>query len=432
VATEPLPLDQPAELVGEWWLPDAPDDVASGRLIYEPYEGLRLQAVSASQLLRTGDESVAWLHGMTVDGRFVTLRNVDIVNWRMSMPGGVLAEANVAEAFVGLYAKSDNDLRFHQLNARIANLTAWLDPAGFTVEQSRNVHTRPSGVVGLGRAPGGVLATGWVELQTDAVPPRKPIRLGLEQRGWVRFAAPRRRLPWAEANETLMTFREFVSLAASADSPLLEVRALATVTSDEFGSRRRARSREPVWILFRHRRPAETKEPTAAEMLFRHSDAAFGNYRPFSRWLKRGKLMEPVYDLYVAALPERGMFLENRFLAFVQALEAYDFRKTGVERKLRAVVQSAIDDLPAGLRKDVPQTFADLIKDTRHYLTHYNPKYEKKAATGDRLFFASRGMKLLFELTMLLELGFPKRKVQALVEGNRRLVGEFRMGFQSL
>ncbi len=430
MASEPLPLDQPAELVGEWWLPDAPEDVASGRLIYEPYEGLRLQAVSAGRLLATS-EPIEWLHGMTVDGRFVTLRNLDVVNWSMSMPGGILAEANVGEAFVGFYADSEDELRFHQLNARIANLTAWLDPPGFTVEQTRNVQARPSGVVGLGRAPGGVLATGWVDLQSDAVPPRKPIRLGLEQRGWVRFAA-RRRLPWPEVRETLATFREFVSLAASADSPLLEVRALASVTRGEFGTGRRARAREPVWILFQQRRPTTTKDPTAAELLFRRADAAFGNHRPFTRWFKRGKLMEPVYDLYVAALPERGMFLESRFLAFVQALEAYDFRKTGVERKLREVVQSAVDDLPAGIRKHVPTTFADLVKDTRHYLTHYNPKYEKKAATGDRLFSASRAMKLLFELTMLLELGFSKRKVQALVEGNQRLVREFQMDFQSL
>jgi hypothetical protein len=41
-------------------------------------------------------------------------------------------------------------------------------------------------------------------------------------------------------------------------------------------------------------------------------------------------------------------------------------------------------------------------------------------------------MKLLFELTMLLELGFPNRQVQALVEGNQRLVREVQMGFQSL
>jgi HEPN superfamily Apea-like protein len=246
----------------------------------------------------------------------------------------------------------------------------------------------------------------------------------------VRFAA-RRRLPWADGREMLATFREFVSLAASSDSPLLEVRALATVTREEFGPGRRVRGREPVWILFQQRRPAATKDPSAAELLFRQADSAFGNHRPFTRWFRRAKLMEPVYDLYVAALPERGIFLENRFLAFIQALEAYDFRKTGVERKLREVVQSAVDDLPAGLRKHVPPTFADLVKDTRHYLTHYNPKYEKKAATGDRLFFASRAMKLLFELTMLLELGFPKRKVQALVEGNQRLVREFQIAFQN-
>jgi hypothetical protein len=116
----------------------------------------------------------------------------------------------------------------------------------------------------------------------------------------------------------------------------------------------------------------------------------------------------------------------------VQALEAYDFRKTRVERKLRKVVQGAVDDLPVGLRKYVPATFPDLVRDTRHFLTHYNPKYEKDAATGAQLYAATRAMKLLFELTMLLELGFPKRQVRALVEDNQRLVREIQMGFQSV
>jgi hypothetical protein len=125
------------------------------------------------------------------------------------------------------------------------------------------------------------------------------------------------------------------------------------------------------------------------------------------------------------------MFLENRFIAFVQALEAYDFRKTGIERKLVDVVQGAVDELPLALRRSVPTTFAALVKDTRHYLTHYNPKYEPKAAVGERLHAATVAMKLLFEMTMLLELGFSKGQVRALVEGNQRLVREFHVGFLS-
>ncbi len=167
---DPLPLDQPAELVGEWWLPGAPNEIASGRLIYQPYEPLRLEAVSAGRLLGTSD-SIPWLHGLMVDGRFVTLRNLVIVDWSLSMPGGVLAQAHVGEAFVGMYAASEAELRLHSLEARIANLTAWLDPPGFTVTRSRSIQTRDFGLVGLGRAPGGILTTAWIDVRTEAVPP---------------------------------------------------------------------------------------------------------------------------------------------------------------------------------------------------------------------------------------------------------------------
>jgi hypothetical protein len=430
----PLPLDRPAELVGEWWRPGAPAEVASGRLIYEPDGGLRLETVSGGRLLEI-DDPCPWLHGLTVDGRFVTLRELHVQHQSVSMPGGILTRARVREAFVGTYAASEAELRLHALEARITNLTPWLDLPGFVVSphfpSTGAVEVKPGGVVGLGRAPGGVLATGWVNVISDARPQRQPLRLNLEQQGWCRFAA-RRQLPYDVLRDHLMTFREFLSLAAGADSPLLELRGQATVVRETFGGGRKTRSREPVWVLFERREPAEVEETEAEAMLFRRSDATFKDFLPFVRWFRRAKLMEPVYDVYVAALPPRAMFLESKFLAFAQALEVYDFRRTHQERKLRKMVQTAVDELPIGVRRLVPAGFAELVRDTRHYLTHYNPKYGKRAAQGARLYAAMRAMKLLFELTMLLELGFGKRAIQTLVENNGRLAADIQLGFESL
>jgi hypothetical protein len=230
----------------------------------------------------------------------------------------------------------------------------------------------------------------------------------------------------------LGTFRAFVSLAAGIDSPLLEVAGDTTVTQTTVSGRRRHRGRETVWVLFRQREMALDRETRAEEMLFREPDARFRNRTPFGRWFRRASLMEPIYDLYAAALTTRPMFLEDRFLAFVRALEAYDFRRSGGERKLLRVVRDAVDGLPAKLRGEVPAGFPELVRDTRHYLTHLNPKYQHVAAEGERLFALTEAVRLLFELSMLRELGFGKQQVWALVEGNQRLVGVVRRGFHGL
>jgi ApeA-like protein/HEPN superfamily Apea-like protein len=425
-----LPLDEPAEIVGEWWVPTAADRTASGRLIYQPFEPLRLELVSGGGIF-DHSQTASWVHGLSVEGRFITLHDLVIDHWSLNIPGGVVERARVEEAFVGMYASSESNLRLDSISARITNLTPWLDPAGLGASRRGAVVIKSSSVTGLGRAPGGLLATGWVEIEAEAEPERKPLRLELQQQGWVSFAA-RRRLRWEQFHRALWIFREFISLSAGVDSPLLEVRGSATVVRETFGSGPKYRTKEPVWILFRQRRTTEVRETPANEMLFRQAEAAFSNHRPLMRWFRRASHMEPIYDLYVAALPPRSMFLEQRFLSFAQALEAYDFRRTGNERKLIKVVRSAVENLPAGLKKHVPPSFPALVRDTRHYLTHFNPKYEPSAAKDEQLYAATSAMKLLFELTMLLELGFGKQRIEALVDKNPRLQKELQLGFCSL
>jgi len=355
---DPLPLDQPAELVGEWWLPGAPNEIASGRLIYQPYEPLRLEAVSAGRLLGTSD-SIPWLHGLMVDGRFVTLRNLVIVDWSLSMPGGVLAQAHVGEAFVGMYAASEAELRLHSLEARIANLTAWLDPPGFTVTRSRSIQTRDFGLVGLGRAPGGILTTAWIDVRTEAVPPRRPLQLELEQHGWVRLAA-RRRLPWEDLRSALGTFREFVSLAAGADSPLLEVKGLATVMREEFGTGRKSRSREPVWVLFRQRRTPEVPATPSDEMMFRQADAAFGIAQMPLDLTRRHPARVEREDLLVEAVEGAGVLGHDPRLEARVTVPGQLDRDRPIDRPQR-LRRNAVAPVRLPLRRLAPGRIAEML-----------------------------------------------------------------------
>jgi hypothetical protein len=65
-------------------------------------------------------------------------------------------------------------------------------------------------------------------------------------------------------------------------------------------------------------------------------------------------------------------------------------------------------------------------------LTHWNPKKERKAAKGLQLHALTMAAKLLFELSVLQQLGFQKKEVEALVASNRRLNREFQASFESL
>ena len=167
-------------------------------------------------------------------------------------------------------------------------------------------------------------------------------------------------------------------------------------------------------------------------MLFLRSQATFKNNRPVHRWLVRGGVMRPIYDLYVSALPPRQMFAENKLLAYSHSLEAYDLRRTGKRRRFKEVIESRVDALPVALRRHIPQDFPERLRVTRNYVVHYDPKLEQTAYTGSKLISATLATQVLFELTILLELGFSKTDVANAGLENQRIVRAFNLGFLRL
>jgi hypothetical protein len=434
VAQEPLPLDSPAELAGDWWLPEDPEKRAHGRLIYTATEGVQLHITTGGGVFRF-EEPQPWINGQTVDGRDVTLRDCSVIGWSMSMPGEVRARLRIQQAFVGVHASAARELRFLALRARMTNLREWLGISGLSVESGYRwrIGYTPQNPVSLGRAAGAWLSASFEPTGT-AEPPRTPFTLALEEHAWLNLQ-PRRAAPFDHLRASLDRFNSFLGFAATADCAYLEIVGQARVRMRESGPRGwRAVgwTNMPVWIL---EHPARLPRPPRARerMLFTFDDVRQRNLRPLNRWFQRAPLFEPVTNLYLSALPTRELHLEYRFLAFAQALEAYHLRKEPRDLSYQRRIQALVDDLPAGIRRLVPTRFAQLTKDTRHYFSHWNPKREARAARGDQLVSLTFGVKLLFELAMAQELGFPKREIERwFLHRNQRLVWEMQRSFLAL
>ena len=168
-------------------------------------------------------------------------------------------------------------------------------------------------------------------------------------------------------------------------------------------------------------------------MLFRLPDLRAAEMRPLIRWFRRGELLRPVYNLYLSAIPTQTPRLEFRFLALAQALDAYYHRKhPGPWRKLRYVVKALEGELPHAFRKRIPTGFAQLVEDTRHYFTHWNPMYEQKAAKGDDLVSLVFGVKVLTELVLLAELGWSKTESFPCLTRTQRVVSTVHASFDRL
>jgi hypothetical protein len=429
----PLPLDEPAELTGQWWLPHAPDVYAYGQLTYAPDAGLELQTVAGGDVFPDG-VAIPWIHGETGEGRRVTLRSCFVRRWSMHAPGGVLTQTYAQQAFVGMHAASDRQLSMLGLHARMVNLAEWLGVSGLDVRTMfggiSGIRLAQPGQLGLGRF-GGALMTVSFELAGTVEPPRNPLRLDVEQHAWLQIA-PRRPRRFDDLNAQLERFLALLSFASAVDCALLEVQGLARVPITEFGTGRTRPETGPVWVLFERTMTATTRQ-ASERMLFRYEDVRARKLMPLVRWFRRWPTFGPVANVYLSGLPTRTLHNEYRFLAFAQALEGYHRRKHPARMDFKDRLDAMVAALPAPIRRHVPARFTTLAKDTRHYLSHWEPRLEARAARGEELVYLTSGVKLLFEVTLLIDLGFTKTQIaKAVLEENQRLVAAMQYSFHAL
>ena len=173
-------------------------------------------------------------------------------------------------------------------------------------------------------------------------------------------------------------------------------------------------------------------------------------------WFEKYETLKPVYDLYLGALYNPQMYLENEFLSMVQALEAYHRRKFDGKylsdddySKVYSKLKNAIDNLTVeksfkeslkaklkygneySLRKrlkDLLSKFRDITKEfianeddfiskvvaTRNRLTHLDKDLEDSAGS-EFLFEMTQKLRMILQMCILHELEFSEEEIKNVV-----------------
>jgi ApeA N-terminal domain 1 len=172
--------------------------------------------------------------------------------------------------------------------------------------------------------------------------------------------------------------------------------------------------------------PAKSRDFT--EMLFTLEEAQPEISTVMKRWFQRQSRLEPVFNLFFGTLYHPSLYLEVKFLAYAQAIETYDYRRRS--RPGRKILAERMRDVLAqcrtaskhivGAEKDDLDEFIRRFKDARNYYTHYNPRLERKAAKGVALLLLTIQLQAIIEMSLLRELGFPLREIDAILDRVRR------------
>jgi hypothetical protein len=458
------------EYRGEWWVRDA-DQRWPGTLIRES-DGdvaVNVYAFGVSPALYDLSQHFPVVHGMTVEGKPVTLTMVDAIATNIRFPGATETTLRPLRTFVGAWFQDDDDIVFDTLTVRLEGLDEWANITGLQ-RRSRVGARRDLSVdfevpedINLGSYDDVQMTLAFGAVSRPHGRPMTSVQLTQEARIELRCEKPQ---PYSKLEDVVRQVRNFMTFVARRQVELEFVRGFADARAQgaDDGTTRRV----PVDVFYRPigddggpKRPLQPHR-----LLFGVTENGVDSDSHLSRWLALNESLGAVFDLYLVGLYQPRTFLELRFLTLVQAAESlhshqYDtltLPRDEHRRRVTAVVEAAPKDLRewarerlqganrkslreslAELIRALPENVFDAIPDvdsfgehvrlTRNYLTHWSSDLEGQAARGEDLVRLTFGLRCVLEALLLKEIGFTDSEVGALLERNEAFKQHLHVAF---
>jgi len=180
----------------------------------------------------------------------------------------------------------------------------------------------------------------------------------------------------------------------------------------------------------------------------------------FGNWMSAFEVIRPALGLYFSAVRGDHKYLDGKFLALAQALETYHRRTSSEtlmdEHEFRSLVANTVWQCPKDKRKwllgrlkhgneinlgsrikkiiepfkshigskDARKKLVRSIVITRNYFTHYSKELESEAAKGRYLWEICDSMEAIFQLHLLIQLGFTREEIVTILDNNYKLKGK--------
>ncbi len=177
----------------------------------------------------------------------------------------------------------------------------------------------------------------------------------------------------------------------------------------------------PQYIqLFYRSRPFVKTTPKIVWPLFRFDLVKNDMERILQNWIKLYDQTFPALELYLSTQTDEQKFLENKFLTLIQSLEAYYQKIFSCNEypSTEDVLKATIKPLKQWICIYNEEQLVKNIVCTRHYFTHYNPKKENKALKGRELFDACLKLEVIFQITLLMRIGFSDSQIKTIITRN--------------
>ena len=429
---------------GFWWLPTNPDEQIGGTLTFSQQDGAILQLLGMFGgiigMMKDRDERIT-IHGITKDGKQITLFNAFVKNSQILAPGIANELYRAHLICVGQHMGAEDDAIFDKSFCRFERLEDWLVISPFTqewefdppklnlrVDKGQSEELTAFGDYKIGKSSN--MNTGGSD--------RTEFTVKVQSFLYCETVEPK---PLAEHFRVANRLQELASLCTGHFLPMthLHLRVEGTETKD--------RPPKEVEVFAQMQHPEAGSRPKHEHPLFAVRELLNANDRAIENWFNQYETLSPAINLFFAVTGERQMFVNVQFLLAIQALEVFHRRTTpgtlmpkGEFKKLR---QRLVEAIPTDIAPDMIEKlkgaynfanepslmqrlqailalvnedfgevvpgfadrFARKVVDTRNYNTHFTAKLETKSMDGGEMYWATRRIIMLLTYLFLKNIG---------------------------
>lgn len=449
---------------GEWWLPQKPDDVLSGFLIFDKQKGFLLSLIGEFKEDFSSDASKqpSIILGNTQEHGEVTLFHCILNNAPSTgrkISGGMWLEFTVSNfnpqyVFLGFCFQTKEEILFKKMYFTYSNFDEWVDISGFTLPKLPTSHDEPFIVsykkpddIKIKLSDNCSLSIHFTFHYPSWNSVQKDVNCKQETSLLIEFDEM---TPFEKFREISHIFKNFLSFAIKNPVFIQEVEGL---THNKYQEQNAEEVIEKITVQIMAKSYNKSKlsdEILPPLMLFSYEDIAPKFELILSNWFKKNEKFEPVFNLYFSTIHNRELSFENRFLNLMHAIEAYHRRAFENFAEVPDIHQKRIDEIISAVsvenkewlsqklrysnEKALVTRFNEIFEknakiinpffkdekeskkfirtaiNTRNDFTHWDPT--RKPVGFDKLFYLVIKLKLILSICILTELGLDDDKVE--------------------
>ena len=445
------------EKIGYFWLPDSPDVKVPGTLRIEDGGKIELETMGLLDESTPGqskDRNIGQIIDDIEDEGKVSLEGQFYKNKAWASGGSITRSLiHIKTAFCGWAFDENDKAKFNFIEFSVEGMDEWVNMSEIkvdTLSKTKNISYTPQEDVEIYDSD--IFTISIARRYIFGSPSRYEAKIA--EKVYFRLTM-KEEAPLKDFTDIIYYIVNLLCFATGKVVTLDFVQGFSSLAEEVYEG-----TYNPISIkIFYQSLPFSNKKPNIYphRMLLPYSLIQNRLQHVIDKWIEAYTLFGPALDLYFSATGGGHRYIDGRFLTMVQAIEVFHRRTSDETLMEESEYQDLVDKILAGcpenrknwlkekltygneltLRQRIKDIFSPLkqwigeksmtkqligdIVSTRNYLTHYTSTSRNMPITSDRMLRIFQKMEAVFQLQLLMYLGFDFSDIEEILKRSHDL-----------